>query len=62
MKLNKEQSKHFATSLRAYGIGQLAAFGYAGIQTSDWTTVIVSGIILIVLEFIALRSLRKIKE
>lgn len=62
MKLNQEQSKHLATSLRAYGIGQLAAFGYVGIQVSDWYSVIISAIISLSLELGALFFLNGVKQ
>lgn len=58
MKLNVEQSKHLAASLRAYGLGQLAAFGYTGIQLGEWLTVVVSLLTMLSFEYVALLALK----
>lgn len=62
MKLDEAQSRHLADSLRAYGLGQVAAFGYIGIQAGEWWTVVVSVGFLVLFEWGALLALKDVEE
>lgn len=59
--LNEAQSRHLAGSLRAYGLGQLAAFGYGGIQAGHWWSVGVSALFLLLFETGALVALKDVE-
>lgn len=58
MRLNNEQSKHLSGSLRAYGLGQMAAFGFVGIQINHWPTMVISTLIMLFFEFVAILILK----
>lgn len=62
MKLNNSQARHLANSLRAYGLGQMAAFGYAGVLAGEWYLVAGSGVLLVLFEGSALAILKGVKE
>jgi hypothetical protein len=62
LKLNDAQSRHLAASLRAYGLGQMAAYGYTGVQTGHWWTVAISIGILMVFEVGALVALKDVRD
>ena len=36
IEMNESQARHMAGSLRAIGLGQLAAYGYSAIQAGEW--------------------------
>ncbi|MFP4131087.1 MAG: hypothetical protein ACOC3U_04900 [Thiohalospira sp.] len=60
--LNDAQSRHLANSFRAYGLGQLAAFGYSGIQAEAWWTVVLSASFLVIFEVSALIALKDVED
>ncbi|SFC97341.1 hypothetical protein SAMN05660831_00291 [Thiohalospira halophila DSM 15071] len=60
--LNEAQSRHLAGSFRAYGLGQLAAFGYSGIQAEAWWTVALSASFLLIFEMAALIALKDVEN
>ena len=59
MKLNNEQAKHLAGTLRIVAVAQFAAFGWAAIQSSDWLGTLWPTTLFILLEFIALYALQE---
>ena len=61
-KLNEAQSRHLAGSLRAYGLGQMAGFGYAGIQAGAGRTVTISTGFLLIFEWGAILALRDVED
>ncbi len=62
MKLNDAQARHLANSLRAYGLGQMAAFGYTGIQAGAWWTVALSAAVLLAFETAAVGILKDLEN
>lgn len=57
MKLNQEQTKHLADTLQALALGQLAVFGYVGFSGGQRLSVIISGVVLVAFEAVALGKL-----
>ena len=60
--LNEAQARYLASSWRALGLGQLAAFGFVGVRGADWLTVAVSVGFLVLFELAALRLLRDVED
>lgn len=61
IRLNDPQARHLANSLRAVGLGQLAAFGYAALQAGHWGTALGSLCFYAVAEVGALRLLSDVE-
>ncbi len=61
-RLNTVQAQHAANSLRALGLGQLAAYGYGAFQTGEWWTAILSIAFYGLAELFALRLLSDVEE
>ena len=63
IRLNDLQARHLASSLRAVGLGQLAAVSwFMGIQAGDWLSVVASLGLLVLFELGALRLLRDVED
>jgi hypothetical protein len=58
VKLNLEQRKHIAASLQTIALGQLAFFGYNGIQQLHYGWIVASLALAALLESVALFVLR----
>lgn len=58
IRLNAEQARHVAGSLRAYALNQPAAFGYAALSTGRWIGLAVSAILALAAEAGALFALK----
>ncbi|MCB1918145.1 MAG: hypothetical protein KDG52_20835 [Rhodocyclaceae bacterium] len=59
---NNEQRKHVAKTLNTVALGQLAAFGYAGLSNGNWSMMGVSVALAVLLELLALRLLRNLGD
>lgn len=59
LKLNADQAKHAAGSLRVIGMAQFAAYGYSELQsaTTDLKILIGSGLVYLSLELVSLALL-----
>lgn len=53
MKLNREQAKHLAETLRIVAIAQFGVYGYHGITGGLMGNVIASAFLFVYLEFVA---------
>jgi hypothetical protein len=60
--LNEAQARHLAGSLRAVGLGQLAAFGYSAIQAGEWVALLLSVSFYVMAEGFALLVLEGLEE
>ncbi|MDH4275841.1 MAG: hypothetical protein OEW08_12465 [Gammaproteobacteria bacterium] len=57
VKLNKEQAKHLADTLRVVAVAEFGYFGYAGLNGKEWGMVAISTVAFILIEYLAFRSL-----
>ncbi len=53
MRLNKEQTKHLADTLRAVAFAQFAAFGYVAMKEESYTIFVISAVLFVFLEVVA---------
>ena len=61
-KLDGEQSKPLAGSLRAYGLGQMAGFGYTSVLAGHWVVLSVSVLLLVYFEAAAMLALKDVES
>lgn len=62
MTFNAAQSRHLAATLRAYGLGQFAVFGYSGIQLNHGLVVAVSAVFAAAAELGAIMVLNGVED
>jgi hypothetical protein len=62
IEMNESQCRHLAGSLRAVGLGQLAAFGYSAIQAGEWVALLLSVSFYLMAEGFALLVLEGVEE